>query len=153
MKEMELYKAALPWQPDKKADTLVVHCSAYDFRPYFAEFIEKQLNLKNYDLLSVPGGIQVLTLADFMPKFEALMRRWIHFLVKNHRLQKIVIIGHEECSWYKDFRFGPVHIDLRDRQIKDLASVAEMLRSSLEISVDVYFAQPKDGKVIFSQIS
>lgn len=148
----EIFKSEKPWGK-KEPQALVIHCSAHDFGSHFREFIEKHLKLEEYDLLAVPGSIQILTLANYLPKFEALGRKWIKFLVKNHHLPKIIIIGHDDCSWYKDFRFGPIHFDLKKRQLEDLKNVAQMLRSELGVAVEVYFAgHENNGPVTFSHL-
>jgi hypothetical protein len=136
-----------------RPDALVIHCSAHDFRPVAREFIEEGLRIRNYDLLAVPGGVQVLTLGHYIPKFAALLRRWVEFLVKNHKLPRVVVLGHEDCAWYRDFRFGPVHIDLRERQVKDLKEVGEELRRLLGVQVQVYFAaKEEEGRMVFAEI-
>ena len=149
-----VFTSQLPWKTGRKVETLVINCSAWDFRPYFAEFAEKYLKFTEYDHLAVPGGIQILSMASFFVKLASMMMKWVEFLVTHHGLKKIVILGHDDCSWYKDFRFGPIHVDLKKRQIDDLLAVAQMLRSKLNIAVEIYFAQPQaDGKVVFSAIS
>lgn len=153
MAEQVKYHCELPWQHNQTTDTLVVYCSAFDFRRYFREFLEQGLGLDTYDLIAVPGGAHVLTMMNFMPKIANFAFRWVEFLVKAHSLRRIVILGHEDCSWYKDYRFGPVHIDLRERQLKDLSEVAAMLRKALNLQVDVFYARLNGGAVDFLTIS
>jgi len=147
------YSCDLPWQHHQTADTLVVYCSAFDFRRYFDEFLDKGLALKAYDLIAVPGGAQIMTSMHFFPKIANFMLRWVEFLVKAHDLHRIVILGHEDCSWYKDFRFGPIHLDLRERQLNDMTEVAAMLRKSLNVQVDLFYARPKAEKMEFVTVS
>ncbi|MCX6781543.1 MAG: hypothetical protein NTW66_00240 [Candidatus Magasanikbacteria bacterium] len=147
------YESKIPWKAERKANTLVIHCSAFDLRPYFADFAANGLKLAEYDLVAVPGGVQMLTVAHYIAKVRVLMRKWLGFLVEHHNLTKVVIIGHDDCSWYKDFRFGPIHIDLKQRQIADLKEVAAILREEMKVGVDIYFAHIKDNKVSFTRVS
>ena len=69
-----IYRSAVQWQSDRKADTLLICCSAHEYQPYFREFLAEHLKLQEeYDAIVVPGGIQVLTMANFIPKFASLM--------------------------------------------------------------------------------
>lgn len=147
------YVSSISWREGRRVDTLVVHCSAYDYRPFFAEFIEKGLKLSEADVLAIPGGIQVLTAAHLLPKFRKVVVKMIRFLVEKHDLKKVVLIGHHDCGWYKDFRFGPIHIDLKDRQLYDLREVAAAVREELKIEVEVYYADLKDEKIVFAPVS
>lgn len=151
MDSKEVYRTKADWQADGKADTLVIHCSTHNFRIFFTEFLTQHLKLAAYDLLAVPGGIQVLTLIHFMPKVASMARKWVEFLVEKHGIKRIVIIGHEDCAWYRDFRFGPIHINLKDRQLKDMLAVGADLRR-LGTAVDIYFARPEGGRVAFTKI-
>lgn len=152
MERQQVFISSSPWKDDRKTETLVIHCSAYDYRTHFVGFMANGLNTAEYDVLAVPGGIQIFTMAHFFPKFQSLVRRWVEFLVEKHGLKRIVVLGHDDCSWYKDFRYGPIHFDLKQRQFDDLKAAAATLRSSLGVVVEVYFAHPKDGKVVFDQI-
>jgi hypothetical protein len=148
-----VYQSNIHWKADRKADTLVVHCSDYRFQRFFLDFVTNGLKLTEYDLVAVPGGVQMLTVAHYIPKVRSLMRKWLGFLVEHHALKRVVIIGHDDCGWYKDFRFGPVHIDLKQRQIQDLKEVADTLHSELGVGVDIYFAHVDGSKVLFDKVS
>lgn len=150
----DVFTSNLPWKDGRQAEALVIQCSAYDIRPYHLQFVQSQngLGLKEYDLLALPGGVQILTLAHLLSKVQTFFSRIVEFLVRHHNLKKIVILGHEDCAWYKDYRFGPIHIDLKSRQLEDLKAVALALRKSLGVVVEVYFANLTDGKVVYTQI-
>ena len=145
----------IPWKEGRTTQTLVIHCSAYDFRPYFQEFITDGLKLTEYDVLAIPGGIQVLTLAYFLPKLESTVKKMISFLVEKHDLKRIILVGHHDCGWYKDFRFGPVHIDLAKRQLDDLKTVAKQLREVHGLAIEAYYGDVTDktGVVNFDIVS
>ena len=57
-------------------EALVVYCSAARYQQHFEEFLIDGLKLEDYSLIAVPGGVQVLTLLDFLPKFSWAGWRW-----------------------------------------------------------------------------
>ena len=146
------YRCELPWQADQKASTLVVYCSAFDIRLYFREFLDQGLGLQSYDLIAVPGGAQILSASHFLPKVAGYLRRLVDFLVKAHKLERVVLLGHEDCGFYKNYQFGPVHLDLRERQIHDLRNAAETLRGMLGLPVEGYYARITGERVEFVTI-
>ena len=48
----------------------MVYCSAARYQQHFEEFLTAGLKLENYSLLAIPGGVQILTLVDYLPKFS-----------------------------------------------------------------------------------
>lgn len=126
-----------------EADVLVIHCSSHRFQAAIHEFLNHVLNLdENYDLLVIPGGPQCLTLVEYLPKFSWASWRWFRFLVEAHELKRLVLIAHQDCSWYKDL---PFHLhtspEPRQRQEEDLRRVCHaLLRDFPEVKVDLYYA-------------
>lgn len=125
------------------ADALVVHCSDHRFQAALGEFLNKSLDLKgNYDLLALPGGPQCLTLVEYMPKYAWALTKWVRFLIDAHELNRMVLIAHQDCGWYKQL---PFHLfgssDPRQRQEDDLKRVrAAMAKDFPHLRVDLYFA-------------
>ena len=125
------------------ADTLVVHCSDHRFQAALSEFLNKSLDLKgNYDLLALPGGPQCLTLVEYMPKYAWALTKWVRFLIDAHELNRMVLITHQDCGWYKQL---PFHLfgssDPRQRQEDDLRRVrSAMAKDFPHLRVDLYFA-------------
>src|SRR5438067_9178462 len=62
-------------------EALVIYCSAARYQQHFEEFLVEGLKLENYSLLAIPGGIQVLNLLEYLPKFAWAGWRWTKFLV------------------------------------------------------------------------
>lgn len=150
--EKEVFVCSAPWRSDRLAKTLMIQCSGYDIRPYHFQFVTDHLGLVEYDLLALPGGVQLLSLTHLLPKVRGFFYRVVEFLIKHHNLTKIIILGHEDCAWYKDFRFGLIHLDLKERQFNDLKVTASALHQNLGVAVEAYFANLKDGKVVYTQV-
>ena len=110
---------------------------------HFQEFARVHLNAGPHtDYVCVPGGIEPLTLFDLIPKDFNFFRRRLEALVDAHGTQRIVAVAHEDCAWYKARKIGPLRIDLRDRQIKDLQRAVAWLREVFpDVEVAAYFAR------------
>ena len=127
---------------------LVVHCGDHRFQAAFQEFLNRQLELGgNYDLLVIPGGPQSLTLVEYLPKFSWASWRWFRFFVENHEIDRLILIQHEDCAWYKAL---PLHLhsatEPRQRQEEDLRKVGQALKKDFpQLRVELYFAA-WDGK-------
>ncbi len=81
--------------------TLVIHCSQYNFQQPIDDFMINHLKHEpgSYDRLAVPGGPQFFLSPGYMPKFEWAGRKWTEFLVNNHHITELVLIGHDVCAW------------------------------------------------------
>ena len=144
--------AKLQSQPPR---ALVVHCGDHRFQAAFQEFLNRDLGLDgNYDLFVVPGGPQSLTLVEYLPKFSWASWRWFRFFVENHEIDRLILIQHEDCAWYKSL---PVHLhtssEPRERQEEDLRKVGKTLRKDFpQLKLELYFAawdgEPQ-GKIEF----
>src|SRR5512135_2440107 len=117
-----------PRQPSPDTDVIVVHCSDSRYQPHFQDFLKRGLGLESYALVAVPGGPQFLTLAEYLPKFSWVGWRWIKFLTELTRPRRVILIGHDDCSWYKDGRFFHQHHAVGDQQLADLRHVGDAIR-------------------------
>ena len=122
------YESSTAWD-GSRPDTLIVCCSDGRWSAAIQEFALRHLGTHGHaDIVSVPGGIEPLTLVDLVPKDFNFLRRRLDALVTGHGTQRIVAIAHEDCSWYRRHKIGPVTVDLRGRQVADLARAAARLR-------------------------
>lgn len=83
---------------DKKTkwcDALVITCTDFRFTTATQEFINDRLGLKgNYDYISIPGSIR--NLLD--SKTRDLVLNTFGISVRLHRVKRVVILGHQDCS-------------------------------------------------------
>jgi carbonic anhydrase-like protein len=126
----------------KPATTLVVCCSDHRFQTGIQEFLSQGLRIENYDLLAIPGGPQCLTLVEYLPKFSWVGWRWTRFLLEDHELKRLILVGHQDCSWYNDL---PLHLhespEPRKRQEQDLRRAKLAITKELpHMNVETYFA-------------
>lgn len=133
-----------------KAKTLVVYCSDGRFVQFCDDFVEKTLKIEDYDLLAVPGGPQFLCALDYLPKFRWAGRRWLDFLIEKHVLERVVLISHQDCGWYKHLHG---HEEPEARQHEDLRRArSELLETLPRVRVEAYFVALHDGQPKFTVI-
>jgi hypothetical protein len=151
-----VYESPLPWDPSRPSATIIT-CVDGRWYHHFQEFARTHLEAgTRTDYLAVPGGIEPLCLYDFVPKDFGFFRRRLEALVEAHGTTRIVAIAHQDCAWYKSRKFGPLKLDLRERQIVDLKRGAKVLRELLpDVIVETYFARLSGSdpqRVIFESV-
>ena len=154
MKEQEVFRSKSVWQAGQQTDTLLICCSAYDVGPYFSEFLHKGLNIKVWDDLAIPGGIQLLTMFRLVPKAANMLLRFVKFLVKRHKIKRLIMIGHQDCGWYAaQFLRGKED----ETQKRDLVLTAEWLTrelSAAQVKVEAYYlSHSGDGQIVISSLT
>jgi len=148
----EIYRQAAA-APGEEPAVLVIHCSDPRYQPHFQDFLRRGLGLERYALIAVPGGPQLLTLSEYLPKFAWAGWRWMKFLVGLTRPSRIILIAHDDCRWYLHLGFGSPPGRLRERQVADLqrvrADLAERFGSG---RIELYYARLADGQVSFEPL-
>jgi len=142
MPEAPAFESPVPWEPIRPATTVIM-CVDGRWRPHVLDFATRHLKAEpHYDILAVPGGIEPLTLFDFVPKDFSLLRRRLESLVLAHGTERIVAVAHQDCAWYRMKKFGSAEIDMKVRQVADLRRAALWLRETFpEICVETYYAR------------
>jgi hypothetical protein len=151
-----VYESTLPWDPGRP-DTVIVTCVDGRWFHHFQEFARMHLGAgPRTDFVAVPGGIEPLTLVDVMPKDFNFLRRRLEALVESHGTRRIVAIAHQDCAWYRSRKIGPVTLDLKGQQIRDLGRAAARLREMFDgITVETYFARLSESQpesVVFDAV-
>jgi len=120
---------------------LVVHCSDPRYQPHFQDFLRNGLGLQQYALLAAPGGVHPLTLTQYLPKFAWTGWKWVNFLGDLIGPARIVLIGHDDCRWYKRAQFLHLHGGKDAAQHGDLQRVkAELQERFPGAAVEAWFA-------------
>jgi hypothetical protein len=132
---------------------VVVHCSDPRYQSHFHEFLREGLQLDRYALVAIPGGVQTLTLVEYLPKFAWSGWRWLKFLFTLTRPERVVLIAHDDCRWYLDNRFATEPQEARRRQIDDLRRIQGALRERFgALRVDLYYATLAGGRASFDAL-
>src|SRR5262245_25456439 len=97
-----LFVAHAPCAQDRP-ETLVVCCSDGRWHAQVEQFVRAAIS-RRADMYAVPGGPACLT-----PRHDVALTRTaeesLRFLVKEHRLETIWLITHENCAFYRA-RYG-----------------------------------------------
>lgn len=135
-----------------ETDTLLVHCSDHRLAHACEKFVEEQLKIPEYDLVSVPGGPQFLRALEYLPKFTWAGRRWLRFLVDSHSIRRVILIAHGDCGWYKHLHGD--HDSHDARQKEDLRHAAADLHEWLPgLQVESYFVTGVGAETHFARVS
>ncbi len=122
-------------------EILVICCSDGRFIECIQAFLYNQ-QVKNYDLIAVPGSVHFLVTKLF-PKYSWVARRWVKFFFKHHNTKRVIVFSHQDCGWYKFLHSAEVFTkEIFETQQKDVQEVPAVLADIKEdngIAFEHYF--------------
>lgn len=120
---------------------LAVWCSDGRFT-HAVEQLLQSLGEARLDTLTIPGGPALLDTTSAGVGALDVVREATSFLVKGHSIQRVVLIAHAECGYYRNrFRYESAEA-MRRRQLADLRGAARWLRTAHGgVQVSCYFAE------------
>lgn len=135
-----------------ESGVLVIHCSDPRYQSAFHDFLHDDLRLERYGLIAVPGGPQFLAELAYLPKFAWAGWRWVKFMGKLGNKDRIILIAHDDCRWYRDMGLA-LTVPLREKQIQDMREVSARVRERFgDTKVEIYYAQPGSQGVAFEAL-
>lgn len=116
-----VYIAAIPHH-GAPIQALVVYCSQCDMQHPAEDFVENYLGITAFDRLVIPGGPWVLCGdRSRAPAYWDIGACQAKFLIANHDLPEVVLIGHDYCGWYRHLYGKDLSLEaLALRQMQDL---------------------------------
>jgi hypothetical protein len=123
-----------------------VYCSDGRFAPHFEAFLEHTLEGDLCDRLAVPGGPACLREAPALPEDSQGGREQLAFLVRAHRVERVILIAHEPCAFYRE-RLGVPDDTQGPRQARDLGEAVRFVTTLAPLQVDLFTAQLVEGGV------
>jgi hypothetical protein len=133
---------------------IAIHCSDPRFQPHFQDFLRNALHLDHYALIAVPGGPQLLTLLEFLPKFSWVGWRWMKFMVDLTRAGHLIVIVHDDCRWYRQSLFGYDPSRIHERMIDDARHVrASLLERFGPRKIEIYHARLSENRAVFERLN
>ena len=144
-----VFVSATPFE-HQRIGAAAVYCSDGRYGEQMDEFRHQDLGLPRYDRVAVPGGGACLAGHVNAFREKDAVERQLTFLIREHALQRVVLIAHEGCAFYKDvWRAGK---SLEQLQSEDLKKAAEQIRLwNTKVMIEAYFARKMEGRVAFDK--
>ena len=129
-----------------------IYCSDGRFGEQMDQFLQEALRLPRYDRLAIPGGPACLAGHSAAFRQQQGLLEDLKFLVSVHRLERVILIGHQNCAFYLDHLH--VHeIELLRHQCDDLQKAADRVREvDPSLEVESYFAALNGDTVRFRSL-
>ena len=145
------FVSQLPYQT-QRMHAAAIYCSDGRVTEQYDDFLLNGLKLPRYDRVALPGGPACLAGYSRAAIAEAGVLDELKFLVEAHELQRVVLIQHEDCAFYKVRLETPLQ-SLEQLQKADLIRAAYMVRQIVDVpQIEGYFARRTDSGVAFEQV-
>jgi hypothetical protein len=130
-----------------------VYCSDGRFGDQCDELMHVALGLPRYDRLAVPGGAACLAGHFATYREEEGVAEQLRFLVREHQLERVVLIAHEHCAFYTE-RLNVSPLQLESQQRDDIRKAVWKVRTiSRAVEIDAFLARKRwDGSIQFVTI-
>ncbi len=101
--------------------------------------------MERCDLLVVAGG------PAFIPQSELPLIECLDLLIKAHKVERVVLIAHDDCGYYKHRYPKLAPEKLRQQQRDDLLVALSALKQR-GIKAQAFFAFVDSGEVVFEEV-
>ncbi len=139
----------LPFNPTARSEAMVIHCSDHKYQSAFDYFVASR-GIRYPARIIIPGGAHDFTAKRRSHTFDDVRDR-ANFIIKELTPVMAVIIGHQECQWYKKHRpeQSQEFRELKTRQ--HLTRLAEVVRSlEKRLTIECYMAEIVGGHITFN---
>ena len=144
-----VYASGTPFD-ERRVGAAAVYCSDGRFGEQMDEFLHTGLGLPRYDRLALPGGAACLAGHTEAYHAKHALERQLEFLIREHGLNRVVLIAHEGCAFYKDLWLGLR--TMKQQQAADLEKAEAAIRAvGADVTVDCYFARRESGRIVFER--
>jgi len=149
---MSVYTCHETWNPER-IGALALYCSDGRWGEAFDEFCHKRLLIPRYDRWAVPGGPAWLVPRETGSDLYRATRTQLEFLVRVHQLERIVLIAHYGCAFYREL-FHQSADDCLSAQMDDLRTArTTLLHQFPEMQAEAYLAMQRGQCLSFHQLS
>src|SRR5262245_48320672 len=139
------------WNPER-IGALALYCSDGRWGEAFDEFCHKRLLIPRYDRWAVPGGPAWLVPRAAGGDLHRATREQLDFLIRVHELERLVLITHYGCAFYRELLGQPAEACLA-AQTEDLRAARETLRAEFPgMQVEAYLAMQRGRCLSFHQL-
>src|SRR5712671_2862235 len=92
---------------NERIHAMALYCSDGRWGESFDEFCHKYLLIPRYDRWAVPGGPAWLVPRETGGDLHQATRTQLDFLIRVHELERIVLITHYGCAFYRELLQQP----------------------------------------------
>lgn len=153
MGEKPLYESATPYDP-ARIHAAALYCSDGRVGEQIDEFLHQGLGLPRYDRLAVPGGPACLAggVDTFQEAEARAVEDALRFLLRVHDLERVVLIAHEGCAYYRE-RLGVPEASVVTEQRRHLEMAAPVVRRlQADLVVDSFLARLSGKRIRFEPL-
>ena len=141
------YTSSIPFEAVPLRD-LVVHGSDGRVGRHVDDFLRDGLGLSNYDRMALPGGPACFAGHPAAHVQQANVTEELRFLVEAHELERVVLITHQGCGFYRN-RMKLPDDELERRQKADLQKAADAIREFTSIdNIQGFFLRIADDDAV-----
>jgi len=140
---------------ENRVGAAAVYCSDGRYGEQMDDFLHHSLGLPRYDRVAVPGGAACLAGHILAVRERHALEKQLRFLVEAHALNRLVLIAHQDCGFYKHnvHAYKLKQTPLEHFQAGDLAKAAQIMCTwSKDLVVDAYFARKLDDQIRFEAV-
>ncbi|MBP7561403.1 MAG: hypothetical protein KBA64_13065 [Armatimonadetes bacterium] len=145
------------WQRERREEasrTLAIFCSDGRYARYLDEFFESNLRLEGAHWVAVPGGAAPLAGRAVGAGDGDCLWREVDFLVQTYKIDRFVLVFHEDCGHYKRLLGAETSEEERtSTQCADaVAVIREIARRYPDSTTHAYRQHGTDTAIYFEQI-
>ena len=138
----------------QEPEALVIHCGDPRFQTAFRSFVTNELGVRNYTPVIVGGGIHAFGMQSFLPKNFKILWEQIKFFLKEGSIRQVIVINHEDCTWYDKMKGYHPAIQLPLKGKLDLKTAATLiLRDFAGVQVRMFWAALEGEEIQFSEVT
>ncbi len=134
-------------------NALAIYCS--DGR--YTEAVEnllRHLGHERLDTLTMPGGPGLLNLRSAAFADTDAITRGASFLIRGHSIEKVVLLAHSGCGYYRARFVAQTPESIYARQIVDLRAAGQSMKAIHPgIEVSMYYARTAGNRVRFEHLA
>lgn len=132
-------------------NALVIHCIDFRFHKAISDFLQNELGVKSYDLLTIPGAAKHLTAAGSKSRREGLLED-IGISIRLHAPKEIILINHADCGAYGGRAAFPDESTEEATHRAALAEAETLLKQSFpDVLVSGYYADLEGENIEISR--
>lgn len=129
-------------------DALVIHCIDFRFHEAIKNFLQNELGIKSYDLLTIPGAAKHLTAIGSAARRDGLLED-IGISLRLHEPKEIILINHSDCGAYGG---RAAFVDEAAEEVTHRAALkgaATLLKNEFtSTSIKTYFASIRGDTIV-----